>query len=116
MTVPIKCNKKIILYVSNRLFGWLHRSLMKIAEENEVAQEGPIADFLEKTDQDQRGPGNVMADIADYFKTRKDVVFFALLVERAVLREKEYFEKIEGAFEEMRRFHQELLNYAQELE
>lgn len=48
MTVPIKCNKKIILYLSNRLFGWLHRSLMKIAEENGVNEEGPIADFLEK--------------------------------------------------------------------
>lgn len=116
MTIPIKCNKKIILYVSNRLFGWLHRSLMELAEENGADVEGPVADFLEKTDQDQRGPGNVIADIVDYFKTKKDVIFFAHLVEIAILREKEYFEKIEGAIQAMNNFHQELLKYAEELE
>lgn len=115
MTVPIKCNKKIILYLSNRLFGWLHRSLMEIAEENGVNEEGPIADFLEKTDQDQRGPGNVIADIVDYFKTKKDVLFFALLVEQAIIREKKYFEKIEGAMDVLNNFHRELLNYANQL-
>lgn len=115
MAVPIKCNKKIVLYLSNRLFGWLHRALMKIAEENEVDQAGPIADFLEKTDQDLRGPGNVIADVADYFKTKKDVTFFALLVAQAILREKEYFQKIDGALDAVNSFHQELLNYANEL-
>lgn len=116
MTVPIKCNKKLILRSSNRVFGWLHRALMKLAEENEIGEDSSVAVFLEKTDQDLRGPGGVTADVADHFKTKKNTLFFAYLVEEAIKREKEYLLKIEGAFEGVNKFHQELLNYAEELE
>lgn len=101
--------------MQNRTFGWLHRSLTELIEKQGINQEGPIAEFLEKTDQDQWGPGAVSADIADYFTTKKEVLFFAELVEKAISKEKDSFKQIEGSLEVLNNFYYELLNYAQQL-
>lgn len=102
--------------MQNRSFGWLHRAITeKIEHENLKVSDG-ITHFLEKTDQDQYGPGGVSADIANYLKTKQEIILFAELVKEAMKKEEISFQQIDGALEALDNFHQELLKYAEELE
>lgn len=115
MTVPIMCNKNVILYLSNMLFNRLHKAILKIAEKRKVLESSQIALFIEETDQDQYGAGNVIADIADYFKNKQEALLFAEIVKEAIEETRASFLNNVGSLEILNNFHQELLNYAQEL-
>lgn len=102
--------------MQNRTFGWLHRAITNKIEQSNIIVSNDIARLLEETDQDQYGPGGVAADIADYLKTKEDVLLFAFLVQEAIDQEKDNFAQIIGSLEALEVFHKKLLNYAQELE
>lgn len=116
MLIPIECNKKLILYLSNLLFGRLHRAIMKIVEERNIFITNNLSLLIEETDQNQYGPRGVHADIAEYLKTKCEALLFAELVRQAIDDTQESFKKAEGALDALNIFHQELLNYAQELD
>ena len=116
MSVPIWCNDKRILKMQNRSFGWLHRAIMNKIESDNIAISDGLSRLLEVTDQDQYGPGGVSADVADYLKSKQEVLLFAEIVNSAIKKEEDSFKQIDGSIEILNNFHQELLNYAKELE
>ena len=115
MTVPILCQGKLILYTQNRLFDILHNAITYYIEKNDVQISHNIQALLEKTDQGVYGAGGVIADIANYLKTKEEALFFAELVRIAIEKEKEEFARIVTCLQNMQNFHQEILKYAQEL-
>lgn len=115
MSVPIECNKKLILYLSNILFGRFHKAILKIAERKNIAETSKIGLLIAETDQDQYGPGNVIADIADYLKSKQEVLLFAEIVKEAIDETRSSFFETKGALDALINFHQELLKYAEEL-
>jgi gamma-glutamyl:cysteine ligase YbdK (ATP-grasp superfamily) len=115
VTVPIYCNGKRILKIQNRMFDLLHAEIIEIIEKDEVEVTLGLEALLKKTDQGDYGPGGVIADIADYLKTKQEVIFFAELVKKSIEINKDFFNTIEGGMHAMQSFHQELLKYAEEL-
>lgn len=113
MSVIIDIKNKIVLKLSNSLFGRLHRACNDLIEDSDNDN---IKKLLEDTDQDVYGPGGVYADIAVYLKRKKEVLKFAELVKKATEMEKSAFSAFENGIKSLDNFHQELLKYAEEIE
>ncbi len=118
MGINIDCKGKTILKIKNIVFGGLHERICLTIEKEKFSKLLILNKFLERTDQTIYGAGGIgLVDIADYFKTKHDVLLFASLVKEALEEEqKSEYPFSQEAYERLFNFHQELLNYATTLE
>lgn len=115
MSIRIDCKEKEILDVKNSIFGKLHKTIMENIEQHHLNINKDIMHLLEETDQETYGTGAVTANIADYLTKRRDVLIFAELIQKSIADNYDYFNRFENCINNLNNFHQELLNYADEL-
>ncbi len=117
MAISICCQDKVILRCRNTLFDVLHENILILIEENEIKIPANIENLLERTSQNIYGFGAIGADIADYIKTKKDLMVFSYLVKHAIEKYKEEYPDVPQSFRDVLwNFHKELLKYGEELE
>lgn len=115
MSVLIDCNGKKVLKFSNSLFGLLHETIISIIEQENLDLDPSFELMLKKTDQNIYGPGAVYADIAEYLKTKKEVLLFAYCVKRAIEVKYENFNQFKTCIEHLWNFYDELIKYSEVL-
>ncbi len=115
MSVMIDCDRKMILKLSNLLFGVLHEAILSIIEKENIRLTSQLEPLLKETDQNTYGPGGVYADIAEYLKSRREAFLFADLVKKAIELKHDYFNRYEGCIAHLNDFHTEIVKYGQEL-
>lgn len=116
MSIRIDCKEKEILNAKNSIFGKLHKTIMENIEQNHLNINKNVMHLLEETDQEIYGAGAVTANIADYLTKKNEALIFAELVQKSIVENYDYFNRFENCIDHLNNFHQELLNYAQELE
>lgn len=115
MSVIVVCDDKIVLKLSNSYFSLFHETIMHIIEKEHLKIDSDLESLLEKLDQNVYGPGGVFADVAEFLKTKKQVIFFAELIEKAAHIRIENTNPTPGYIEKLKNLHIELVNFAQTL-
>ena len=115
MGVRIYCDSKEILDAKNTIFGSLHESIISIIEDEKLKINSTLEAMLEKMDQRVYGIGAIWVDIADYLKTKEEVLFFADLVKRGIEKEHKQYPFIPPILDSLWNFHIELLKYREKL-
>src|SRR3989304_7922749 len=116
MGVHIYCDSKDILDAKNTTFYLLHESINSIIEEKKIEMSSELNAMLERTDQNIYGPGGIgLVDIADYIKTKKDLLLFADLVKEGIEKEYKRAPFTDEILESLWNFHKELLKYGEKL-
>lgn len=115
MGIHIYCDKKDILDIKNVIFDIIHKSILSIIDKENLQITRNIQDMLENMDQDIYGLGAIWVDIADFIKTKEELLLFADLVKQAIEREHQERTFIPEALERLWHFHQEILKYGEKL-
>lgn len=115
MSVNITCKNKVILHIKNVLFDRLYQNIIEILNKHNLKIPNNIEVMIHEMDQDSFGFGLIDVDIADYIKTKSDLLLFADLVKQAAEKESEYSFS-EPARAILFKFHDELIKYGEELE
>lgn len=77
-----------ILYCKNSIISSLNEIMNEIIEEESINFNQQMNDLLFKFDNAVYGCG---FDLAEYFKNRKEAIFFCELVRKTIIRYEEYF-------------------------
>lgn len=115
MSVVIDCEGQEILRLSNSLFGLLHRTIISVIEEKQLKISDELKLLLNKTDQDNCGPGSFSPDLDKFLKNKDEVLLFADLVDEAIKLKYDNFNQFIGCIDHLNNFHNELLKYAEDL-
>jgi hypothetical protein len=115
MSIHIYCKGLEILHVKNSILEALHDRITQHIEDRDIKITNALQLVLNKTNQDIYGIGMGCVDLASYLKNKSDAMFFADLVKIAIESLENEKIIIPEAFVNLRKFHAELLSYAQEL-
>lgn len=115
MSITISLKGQKVLRVKNLIFSVLHDNVDEIAEEDNIALSSNIQTLLEKTDQGIYGAGAITADLANYLESRQEALQFAELIQKAIMREYNFFNSYEGCIKHLQEFYQSLITYANQL-